>query len=142
MLWQRHLDGVFAFGHANALKAYLSAYENLLLGLATQGVAVAGSALFAALEEEGLAALADVPVQRLSAGQQRRVALTRVAFAGDRKLWILDEPFSSLDNAAVKAVVSRDVWRHFRRDTYVGIRDEDGRSPRNRHTSRGSAPRI
>ena len=29
----------------------------------------------------------------------------------------------SLDNSAVKAVVSRDVWQHFRRDTYVGIRD-------------------
>jgi DNA helicase HerA-like ATPase len=32
---------------------------------------------------------------------------------------------ASLDNSAIKAVISRDMWTHFRRDTYVGIRDEE-----------------
>ena len=59
------------------------------------------------LDEEGLAAVADVPVQRLSAGQQRRVCLTRTRFLTSRKLWILDEPFSSLDDDAVKRLSSR-----------------------------------
>jgi len=51
--------------------------------------------------------VADVPAQWLSAGQQRRVALTRTRFAASRKLWILDEPFSSLDDAAVARLSSR-----------------------------------
>ena len=98
-------------GHANALKAYLSPYENLRMGLAIQGVVVAGSVLRAALDEEGLASVSDVPTQWLSAGQQRRVALTRIAFAHQRKIWILDEPFSSLDDEAVKRLSAR-LARH------------------------------
>jgi DNA helicase HerA-like ATPase len=31
----------------------------------------------------------------------------------------------SVDNASIKAVVSRDAWHKFRRDAYVGIRDSD-----------------
>ncbi|MGD8842134.1 MAG: cytochrome c biogenesis heme-transporting ATPase CcmA [Gammaproteobacteria bacterium] len=88
-------------GHANALKAHLTPCENLRLGLAVQGTVVADTQVRAALEDEGLALAADVPTQWLSAGQQRRVALTRTRFAAERKLWILDEPFSSLDDAAV-----------------------------------------
>lgn len=94
-------------GHANALKAYLSAWENLRAALAIQGFAVNDASLRATLDEEGLAHVADVPVQRLSAGQQRRVALARVAFSRERKLWILDEPFSSLDDAAAKRFSAR-----------------------------------
>jgi len=100
-------------GHANALKSYLSPYENLRIGLAVQGMRVFGGAVRAALEKEGLAQLADMPTQWLSAGQQRRVALTRFAFAQGRKLWILDEPFSSLDDDAVKRVSER-LARHAR----------------------------
>ena len=67
----------------------------------------AETALRAVLDEEGLAHVADIPVQRLSAGQQRRVALARTAFSRSRKLWILDEPFSSLDNAASRRFSAR-----------------------------------
>lgn len=88
-------------GHANALKAYLSPCENLRLGLAVQGIAVSDGKVREVLEEEGLAPVTDMPVQRLSAGQQRRVALARTRFAASRKLWVLDEPFSSLDDDAI-----------------------------------------
>ena len=94
-------------GHANALKAHLTPCENLRLGLAIQGLSADDDSVRAALDEEGLAAAADVPAQWLSAGQQRRVALTRTRFAAGRKLWILDEPFSSLDDAAVARLSSR-----------------------------------
>jgi len=94
-------------GHSNALKAYLSACENLRASLAIQGIRVTETALRAVLDEEGLAHVADIPVQRLSAGQQRRVALARIAFSQVRKLWILDEPFSSLDDAAAKRFSAR-----------------------------------
>ena len=98
-------------GHANALKAYLSPRENLRAALAVQGVRVSDSALREALEEEGLGRIADVAVQRLSAGQQRRVALVRIALSRSRLLWILDEPFSSLDDSAVKRFSER-LSRH------------------------------
>ncbi len=88
-------------GHANALKAYLSPCENLRLGLKVQGVVVSDNAVREVLEDEGLASVADMPVQRLSAGQQRRVALARTRFAASRRLWVLDEPFSSLDDEAI-----------------------------------------
>lgn len=94
-------------GHTNALKAYLSPCENLRLSLAVQGIDVTGDAVRSALESEGLGSVADMPVQRLSAGQQRRAALTRIAFSGRRNLWVLDEPFSSLDEAAVGRLSKR-----------------------------------
>ena len=101
-----HAQLVFV-GHANALKAHLTPCENVQLGLAIQGLSGDAVAVRAALEEEGLAVATDVPAQWLSAGQQRRVALTRTRFAAGRKLWVLDEPFSSLDDAAVARLSSR-----------------------------------
>jgi heme exporter protein A len=94
-------------GHANALKAHLTPCENLRLGLSIQGLPADDDSVRAALDAEGLEPVADVPAQWLSAGQQRRVALTRTRFAAGRKLWILDEPFSSLDDAAVARLSSR-----------------------------------
>jgi heme exporter protein A len=41
----------------------------------------------------------------MSAGQKRRVALTRLDFMKHRALWILDEPFTSLDVSAISALV-------------------------------------
>lgn len=54
----------------------------------------------AALEEIGLAHLADVPVRLLSTGQRRRAALAPLITSG-APVWLLDEPASGLDVAAV-----------------------------------------
>jgi heme exporter protein A len=48
------------------------------------------------MEAMGLAALADVPVRLLSAGQTKRATLARVAASG-AQLWLLDEPLNGLD---------------------------------------------
>ncbi|MEO5611353.1 MAG: heme ABC exporter ATP-binding protein CcmA [Sphingomicrobium sp.] len=49
-----------------------------------------------AMAAMGLAALADVPVRLLSAGQAKRATLARVAASG-AQLWLLDEPLNGLD---------------------------------------------
>ena len=51
----------------------------------------------------GLAALRDMPVAYLSAGQKRRLGLARVLLA-DAPIWLLDEPTVSLDRAAQEAL--------------------------------------
>ncbi len=86
-------------GHANAVKASLSVKENIAFwGEFFDG----GRAdLERALASFGLNQLADLPAGLLSAGQKRRLALSRL-FAASRPIWLLDEPQVSLDAASVK----------------------------------------
>ena len=60
-----------------------------------------GGDIACAMERLGLAQLAAVPVRLLSAGQQKRAALARVAASG-APLWLLDEPFYALDAEGAK----------------------------------------
>lgn len=88
-------------GHLNALKDDLTGAENLEIGAALSGRPIAEGAALAALERFGIAACASLPARVLSQGQRRRVALARLAVSGACPLWILDEPFTALDAAAV-----------------------------------------
>jgi heme exporter protein A len=54
----------------------------------------------AALKPLGLAGCARLPTRALSAGQKRRVLLSRLQLRPAR-LWVLDEPFAALDTAAI-----------------------------------------
>jgi heme exporter protein A len=92
---------VVYLGHANALKDDLSAVENLRVSCALAGRPVGDDAVSAALAQFGLAPCAQLPVRALSQGQKRRSALARLALSAQAPLWILDEPFSALDVAAV-----------------------------------------
>ena len=85
-------------GHANAVKASLSVGENLAFW---SDFLEDGGSLKAALASFGLTELSDLPAGLLSAGQKRRLALSRL-FAAPRPIWLLDEPQSSLDAASVK----------------------------------------
>jgi heme exporter protein A len=83
-------------GHETALKADLSAAENLRFACALRSGA-SDRQVHDALLRVGLQDLrADQPVRSLSAGQQRRVALARVLL-WDAPLWLLDEPAANLD---------------------------------------------
>lgn len=93
---------VLFLGHGNGLKDDLTPVENLRHALALAGIVVDAGAVAHELVQQGLDEIADLPVQLLSQGQKRRVALARLAFSAAKRLWILDEPFAALDPAAVR----------------------------------------
>jgi heme exporter protein A len=92
-------------GHLNGIKASLTVRENLAFwreylvsGPETDGFGDGG--VDAALDVFGLSAIADISAAFLSAGQKRKLALSRL-FACPRPIWLLDEPSVSLDTASV-----------------------------------------
>jgi heme exporter protein A len=86
-------------GHLSAIKTSFSVAENLAFW--TDFLGADESALPKALAAFGLTPLADLPAGLLSAGQRRKLALSRL-FAAPRPIWLLDEPSVSLDIASVK----------------------------------------
>ncbi len=88
------------FGHLNAIKDELTGIENLKIDSKLVGVDVSEDDIVDALDKMGLQGREDLPTKFLSQGQKRRVALARLLFS-QTKLWILDEPFTALDVAAV-----------------------------------------
>ncbi len=85
-------------GHHNAIKPQLSVLENI-----TFWADFIGGDVDAALASFSMAPIKDVPVAMLSAGQRRRVGLSRLALE-TRHVWLLDEPATSLDKASVKTL--------------------------------------
>jgi len=86
-------------GHLNGMKAALTVNENLefwqnFLGQARLSVAEA-------LDRVGLGAIAHLPFGYLSAGQRRRAAMARL-LVSHRPIWLLDEPTTGLDKAAME----------------------------------------
>jgi len=91
-------------GHANALKDDLTAAENLSVACTLAGIVADDRQVGAALARLGLAGRENLPVRVLSQGQRRRVALARLALGEGAGLWVLDEPFTALDAAAIDCV--------------------------------------
>ena len=101
-------------GHANAVKDDLTALENVMTACALAGLEAGHERAGTALRRLGLAGCERLPARVLSQGQRRRVALTRLALSEQLPLWILDEPFTALDTAAVSYVreaIERQVAR-------------------------------
>lgn len=90
-------------GHVDPLKDGLNPWENLRVHCALQGVRVERAAIARALGDLGVNGHGAVAVRHLSQGQRRRVALAGLMLLG-RPLWILDEPFASLDVDAIEAL--------------------------------------
>ncbi|EGO6622199.1 TPA: cytochrome c biogenesis heme-transporting ATPase CcmA [Escherichia coli] len=89
-------------GHQPGIKTRLTALENLHF-YHRDGDTVQ---CLEALAQAGLAGFEDIPVNQLSAGQQRRVALARL-WLTRATLWILDEPFTAIDVNGVDRLTQR-----------------------------------
>ena len=89
-------------GHADGLKNTLTPRETIFYESRfwTSQEARASQDL---LSRAGLRKQADQRISSLSAGQRRRLALTRLLVA-PRRLWLLDEPYTALDPAGRELV--------------------------------------
>ncbi len=91
-------DQLLFIGHQSGIHPQLTAIQNLAFWSALSEQAIAEP--YQLLGSLGLAGLEDIPCFMLSAGQQRRVSLARLWFT-NKSLWILDEPFTSLDQQLI-----------------------------------------
>lgn len=110
ILWQgqsfadsRYFADMAYVGHADGTKKELTVLENLRFALAVN--TPGHYDIEQALQKVQLAGFDDNAVQTLSAGQKRRLSLARLLITHNL-LWILDEPFTSLDKQGIELIES------------------------------------
>lgn len=92
-------------GHRPGISPLLTAAENLTWHLRLAGLVADDDSVAQALARVGLEGWEQVAGAQMSAGQQRRTALARLALPTARvPLWLLDEPFTALDDDGVELV--------------------------------------
>lgn len=96
-----YLSELAYVGHADGCKRELTVEENLRFALAINSPGL--YSIEQALRKVQLSGFEDNPVQTLSAGQKRRLSLARLLITHNQ-LWILDEPFTSLDKQGVDLI--------------------------------------
>ena len=94
-------SGVSYVGHYLGIKDDLSVYENLRF--AREFLGGVNRSCEEAIHEIGLDRVAGQLARSLSAGQRKRCALARLLLS-DTELWLLDEPYSNLDDEGVRVV--------------------------------------
>lgn len=99
-------DEIAYAAHSDGLKPALTVSENLTFWASVFGT----QSIEPALEAYNLTTLRDRPAGALSAGQKRRLGLSRMLVTG-RAIWVMDEPTVSLDQASV-ALFADAVRRH------------------------------
>jgi heme exporter protein A len=90
-------------GHLDGVKKELTVLENLKVSLALSQPGT--HSIEQALAKVQLQGYNDTLVQALSAGQKRRLCLARLLITRN-KLWVLDEPFTSIDKQGIALVES------------------------------------
>lgn len=115
---EAHRARLAFIGHQDAVKPGLGVAENLRFWAGLGGGAGIDAGVGAALAAFGLTSLADRPARFLSAGQKRRLALSRLALnrlaPRPADLWLLDEPTNALDAVSRQAFLTL-LRRHLER---------------------------
>lgn len=91
---QAYAENLFYLGHQHGIKLGLTVKENLLLAHQLNSNHFDDRENI--LQALQLSSYLHTVTTYLSAGQKRRVALAKL-FLSHKKIWILDEPFTSLD---------------------------------------------
>ena len=94
--WHRELCWI---GHHSGVKGALTVDENLMFWC----MHARRKARQEAIDAVNLTGWEETPASRLSAGQQRRVALARLWLTPAR-FWLLDEPFTALDASGINTL--------------------------------------
>jgi len=97
---EEYYSSLAYIGHRVGVNKVLTPEENLRWTCSLQQV-VADEELHEALAQVGLRGFEESQCFTLSAGQQQRVSLAKLLIS-NAKLWILDEPFTTLDADGVK----------------------------------------
>ena len=105
-------------GHRDGIKQDLTVLENLSIAR-SMGNPNHDLSLEDALDAVDLGGFEDVATRNLSAGQQRRLALARLLVTR-AQLWILDEPFTSLDTHGI-AIVEELIANHLSKEGMLAV---------------------
>ncbi|MCX2725040.1 heme ABC exporter ATP-binding protein CcmA [Roseibium salinum] len=98
------------FGHQDAVKPALTVLENLQFWQSfnaparTPDFSAASKPPLGALETLGIGHTAHLPAAYLSAGQKRRLSLSRLLVT-PRPIWLMDEPTSALDRTSERQLL-------------------------------------
>ena len=116
--WEGVRSSLIYMGHRVGVNKVLTPHENLRwsVGLSTS---VTNEQIDHALGEMGLRGFEDSQCFTLSAGQQQRVSLSRLLL-NKALLWVLDEPFTTLDQEGVN-LLERLLSQHANKDGVVFV---------------------
>ena len=109
------MDKVFILGHKNGIKLNLTVLENLQFISNNQDI----KKIKSVIEKYELTSKMNTLAKYLSHGQQKRVALMK-AMINDYDIWLLDEPYSGLDQAG-EEILDKILVNHIKNSGAVVI---------------------
>ena len=109
------MDKVFILGHKNGIKLNLTVLENLQFISNNQDI----KKIKSVIEKYELTSKMNTLAKYLSHGQQKRVALMK-AMINDYDVWLLDEPYSGLDQAG-EEILDKILINHIKNSGAVVI---------------------
>ena len=98
-------NDIFYIGHKYGLKSELTVYQNLQYTLNFSNNN-GHSTIESELEDYSMKRYMDTQVRNLSHGQKKVVSLVQLTLISNR-LWILDEPFTGLDESKINLLLTK-----------------------------------
>ena len=98
---ERKKDQFIYIPHEDALKEDLTIYDNLQIWTNLANITLSKELFEKSLDYFSLSEIKHVLVGKLSQGQKKKIALTKLLLTSC-SLWILDEPFNSLDKESIE----------------------------------------